>query len=137
MGYLIDSAVLIALEREKLSLDKISADLAEHSLAISAITASELLHGVHRAQDPLLRQKRSAFVEYLLDLFPLIPVDLSVARIHAGLWATLQSQGELIGAHDLWIAATALSQAYGVVTLNVREFQRIPGLLVYNPQEPE
>jgi predicted nucleic acid-binding protein len=133
MGFLIDSAVLIALEREQFSLEKIAADLAEHPLAISAITASELLHGVHRARDAQILQKRSKFVEYLLDFFPVIPVDLEVARIHAALWATLQLRGEMIGAHDLLIAATAQSLGYGVVTLNISEFQRIPDLVVYTP----
>lgn len=134
MGFLIDSAVLIALERERLSLDKIVADLSDHLLAISIITASELLHGVHRAHDPQIRQKRSKFVEHLLNLFPVIAVDLGVARVHAELWATLQGRGEMIGAHDLLIAATARSLDYGIVTLNVHEFQRVPGLTVYNPQ---
>jgi tRNA(fMet)-specific endonuclease VapC len=135
MGFLIDSAVLIALERERLSLDRIATDLSEHLLAISAVTASEWLHGVHRAQDVQIRQKRSKFVEYLLKLFPVIAVDLEVARVHAELWATLQSRGEVIGAHDLLIAATARALDYGVVTLNVHEFQRVPGLNVYVPQE--
>jgi tRNA(fMet)-specific endonuclease VapC len=135
MGFLIDSAVLIALERERLSLDKIATDLSEHLLAMSAVTASELLHGVHRAQDVQIRQKRSKFVEYLLNLFPVIAVDLEVARVHAELWATLQSRGEMIGAHDLLIAATARALDYGVVTLNLDEFQRVPGLNVYVPQK--
>jgi tRNA(fMet)-specific endonuclease VapC len=64
-----------------------------------------------------------------------IAVDLEVARVHAELWATLQSRGEMIGAHDLLIAATARALNYGVVTLNVDEFQRVPGLNVYVPQE--
>jgi predicted nucleic acid-binding protein len=134
MGFLIDSAVLIAMERERLTLDKFAADLSDHLLAISAITASELLHGVHRARDAQIRQKRSKFVEHLLNLFPVIAVDLEVARVHAELWAALQSRGEMIGAHDLLIAATARSLDYGVVTLNAAEFQRVPGLVVYVPQ---
>lgn len=133
MGFLIDSAVLIAAERERISLDKLTADLADHPLAISAITASELLHGVHRAKEVSTRHKRAAFVDYLLNLFPVIPVDLEVARIHAVLWAGLAERGEQIGAHDLLIAATARSLDYGVVTFNVREFERIADLTVYTP----
>lgn len=133
MGFLIDSAVLIALERERLSLQKLADDLTDHALAISAVTASELLHGIHRAQNASIRQKRSDFVEYLLKLFPVISFDLEVARMHAALWAMLQSRGESIGAHDLLIASTARTLDYGVVTLNVKEFQRIPDLVVYNP----
>ncbi|MCB0116812.1 MAG: PIN domain-containing protein [Caldilineaceae bacterium] len=133
MGFLIDSAVLIAVERERISLDKITADLTDHPLAMSAITASELLHGVHRAKEAPIRHKRANFVDYLLGLFPVIPVDLEVARIHAVLWAGLAERGEQIGAHDLLIAATARSLNYGVVTFYVREFERIPNLTIYNP----
>ncbi len=133
MGFLIDSAVFIALERERILPGKITGDLAEHPLAISAITASELLHSMHRAGDVTIRQKRAAFVNYLLNLFPVIPVDLKVARLHAELWAGLVERGEQIGAHELLIAATACSLDYGVVTFNVREFERIPNLVIYNP----
>lgn len=133
MGFLIDSAVLIALEREQLSLEALVAELGEQPLAISAITASELLHGVHRAQQPAIRQQRLAFVTYILDLFPILPVDLAVAQIHAEVWAALQAQGQMVGAHDLLIGATALAHGYGVVTLNLKDFQRIPRLTVHAP----
>lgn len=135
MGFLIDSSVLIALERERLTLEGMRSALSDQDFALSAITASELLHGVHRASEPAIRAQRSRFVEHLLGGMPVIPFGLDAARIHALLWATLQSQGQMIGAHDLLIAATALAIDFGVVTLNVREFQRIPELTVYNPQE--
>lgn len=133
MGFLIDSSVLIALERERLSLQGLQAALSGETFALSAITASELLHGVHRAVDPEIRAKRSRFVEHLLGGMPVIPFGIAAARVHALLWATLQSQGQMIGAHDLLIAATALAIDFGVVTLNAREFQRIPDLVVYHP----
>lgn len=135
MGFLIDSSVLIALERESLSLRGLQAALSGETFALSAITASELLHGVHRAVDPEIRTKRSRFVEHLLGGMPVIPFGLESARVHALLWAALQSQGQMIGAHDLLIAATARAIDFGVVTLNDREFRRIPELTVYSPQE--
>jgi predicted nucleic acid-binding protein len=51
-----------------------------------------------------------------------------VARVHADIWAQLTARGEVIGAHDLWIAATALAHGMGLATGNTREFKRIPGL---------
>jgi len=51
---LIDSSVLIAAERGQLNLDDIA---AEEDVAISAVTASELLHGVHPAQTPVQRHR--------------------------------------------------------------------------------
>jgi predicted nucleic acid-binding protein len=97
--------------------------------AISVITVSELLHGVHRARGGT-RSKRRAFVEHLLATFEPVPVTEPVARVHAEVWAELAGRGEALGAHDLWIAATALTHGFGVVTGNVADFRRVPGLRV-------
>ena len=133
MGFLIDSNILIAAERGQFSLADLARDVAGESLALSAITASELLHGVHRATDPGIREKRARFVEYVLGLFPILPFDLEIAGVHAELWAAMQQAGQTIGAHDLIIAATARAASYGVITANSAEFQRVPGLRVINP----
>jgi tRNA(fMet)-specific endonuclease VapC len=89
--------------------------------------------GVHRADSAARRQKRSAFVEAILAHVPVIAFDLRVARMHSQLLAELASRGQLIGAHDLQIAATALAMASSVATDNVREFARIDGLQVCQP----
>ena len=133
MGFLIDTSVLIAAERGRFSLTDLARNLAGEPLALAAITASELLHGVHRATDANVAEKRSRFVEYILGLFPILSFDLETARVHAGLWAALQRSGQAIGAHDLMIAATAQTAGYGVITANSAEFQRVPGLTVINP----
>ena len=59
-----------------------------------------------------------------------IPITEPVARVHAEMWADVAGRGEVIGAHDLWIAATALAHGLGVATPNASEFERIPGLRV-------
>jgi tRNA(fMet)-specific endonuclease VapC len=133
MGFLIDTSVLIAAERGRFSLADLVRNLAGEPLALAAITASELLHGVHRAVEPNVAEKRSRFVEYILDLFPVLPFDLETARVHAELWVALQRGGQVIGAHDLIIAATARAADYGLITANSAEFQRVPGLTVINP----
>jgi tRNA(fMet)-specific endonuclease VapC len=97
--------------------------------AISVITVSELLHGVHRATTEQ-RPQRSAFVERLLYAYIAIPVTDAVARVHAQVWAALEESGSMIGPHDVWIAATALTHALGVVTRNPGDFARVPGLRV-------
>ena len=90
--------------------------------------AAELLHGVHRAEDASRRSRREAFVETTLERLPVLPFNLDTARIHARIWAELASQGVSIGAHDLLIAATALSVGGRVATRDLRSFPRIPGL---------
>lgn len=58
----------------------------------------------------------------------MFPFDTTVARIYARLWATLARRGAIVGAHDLIIAATAVSLDYAVVTANRRDFEKIEGL---------
>ena len=128
MGTLIDSSVLIAAERGALDLDAIPEAIHEDDLAIAAITASELLHGVHRADTPARRGRREALVEALLQQLPVLPFDLVAARIHARVWADLKARGLLVGAHDLMIAATALAAGMKLATRDERSFPRIPGL---------
>ena len=130
MGVLIDASVLIGWERAEAEPERWIEGREDEPLLLSVITASELLHGVHRARNRSQRARRSAFVESVLDVFPLLPVDLPTARMHAELWASLAAAGRMIGAHDLWLAAASLAHGLTLVTLNLREFQRVPGLQV-------
>jgi predicted nucleic acid-binding protein len=130
VGSLIDSSVHVAIERGDLDLERRLAETADEPFAISAITASELLHGVHRADDAARRAKREAWVEAILSSVPVLGFDLIAARVHARLAAALASNGTTVGAHDLIIGATALGRGLGVVTRDQRSFPRIPGLSV-------
>lgn len=130
MGVLIDASVLIGWERGGVDVEAQVEGRADEPFFLSMITVSELLHGVHRAGEAGRRARRSAFVEAVLDGFPLLAVDLPTARLHAELWAELASSGRMIGAHDLWLAAAAVAHDLSLATLNVRELERVPGLNV-------
>jgi tRNA(fMet)-specific endonuclease VapC len=125
---LIDASLLIAAERGRLDWDAVAAAQGEEGVAVAAITASELLHGVHRAADPTVRTRRSAFVERVLGQIPVISFDVVVARVHARVWAELAAKGAMVGAHDLLIGATALATGGRVATRDLRSFPKIPGL---------
>jgi len=128
VGIVIDTSVLVAGERRALRFEALLESLGEEPVAIAAITASDLLHGCHRASDPGVRARRAAFVDALLEAIPVLPFGLPEARRHAELWAGLAREGSVIGPHDLLIAATALAQGHSLVTMNQREFGRVPGL---------
>ena len=99
MGLVLDTCILIHAERHG-ALD--FSPWASHGDAfISAITVSELLVGVHRADSDARRARRSAFVEAILAQLPALDFTTETARVHAGLFATLSQQGQMIGAHDL------------------------------------
>ena len=126
---MIDTDLLVDQEH---GVDLIDNLVGDEERAISVITVSELLHGVHRARGAR-RTRRRAFVEHVLSGFDPIPVTESVARVHAEVWAELAARGQTIGAHDLWIAGTALAHGFGVVTRNGEDFGRVPGLRVLTP----
>jgi len=125
LAVLIDTSVLVNAERRGLSLERA---LGEQDRAISVITVSELLHGVHRAADDDVRNRRQAFVEHIISALEPLPITAPIARTHAEIWAGLERSGEMIGAHDMWIGATALSHGMAVATANATEFGRVPGL---------
>jgi len=129
MAVLIDTDLLVAAERGDLS--GLTA-VADEERAVSVITVSELLHGAWRSAEPE-GIWRGAFVERLLASLEPIPITDQVARIHAAVSANLVTRGEMIGAHDLWIACTALTHGYGVLTGNAADFSRVPGLRVVSP----
>lgn len=129
MGLILDTSVLIRHERKRRS-GEFEQFTAHGDAYISAITVSELLVGVNLADSEDRRTRRLTFVEGLLTILPVLDFTSETARIHADIYASLRRRGELIGAHDLIIAATALQHGYSLLTSNEREFSRVPGLQV-------
>jgi len=112
------------------SIDEFIAGREDEPFGMSVVSVSELLHGVHRADSEARRLRRESYVERIIDLFPVYPFDLAAGRIYARIWANLIRKHLSVGAHDLIIAATAISLGFSVVTLNLRDFKRIEGLIV-------
>lgn len=140
MGAVVDTTVFIDLERavrgtsagdraQSIGQRLLEVLGPDEEAALAAITASELLHGVHRASAQH-RPAREAFVETVLSSLPVLGFDLLAARAHARLWADLSVSGSDIGPHDRLVAATAISLGWRVATANRRHFERIAGLEV-------
>jgi len=124
---MLDTNVFVHIERSGSPID--FSQWEEYGdVYISSITVSELLVGIHYATSEARKSRRSAFVEAILGKVPVLDFTTEVARVHAGLFATLAKQGQMIGAHDLIIAATALVHGCAVLTGNINEFAKVPGL---------
>jgi predicted nucleic acid-binding protein len=123
------ASVLVAAERGELDLALLLNDRGGEEVAIAAITAFELLHGVHRLKGAK-RARSEVLVERLLALLPVVDFDLAAARVHATLGAELRAKGTAAGAHDLMIAATVVLMDYAVATRDLRSFPRIRDLRV-------
>ena len=96
-------------------------------IALSAVVRSELLAGALLSARPADNRR---VAEAFCALFPCLAFDAAVADIHADWHVRLRRGGNLIGARDLMIAATALAHGLAVVTHNTDEFRRIDGLAI-------
>lgn len=130
MGYLIDTSVLIRLERQRLLFSDLLKEHGTEDAGMSVITAAELLHGVHRADSSERRLKRNNLIEEILSKISVYPIDMEIARRYSTIWAQLQRKGVNLGAHDLLIGCTALELGFTLLTVDKRDFSRIPGLQV-------
>lgn len=126
--YLLDSNILIDFSRGKL---KGAYDLMRQSDAslfkVPSVVKAELLLGAEKSENPEQMRFR---VESLLLPFEIVPFDDRCAPFYAKTRAALESQGMTIGANDYLIAAIALAHSAVLVTNNVKEFQRVPGLSI-------
>ena len=100
----------------------------EHAVALSSIVVSELFYGARKKDSPKLRKVVSAFVEHFL----IYDYDKISATHYADVRSKLEKKGQIIGAHDLLIAAHALSKDAILVTNNTKEFERVEGLALEN-----
>jgi tRNA(fMet)-specific endonuclease VapC len=120
---ILDTGAVIALERG--TADAADVLAADADVAISAVTAAELLVGVELA-DERHRARRVTFVEGIIERVEIIAYDLAVARYHASLLAHARRAAEPRGAHDLQIAATARATNRTLITTDTTAFTDLP-----------
>lgn len=128
MKFLLDTNACVHLLRDRAEGALIRRAILSHpagSVHVCPIARAELVYGALRSKAP---QAAAAQVEQLLTLFPTLPFDVESAN-HAGRHrAALASLGTPIGAHDLLIAGIATAHAATLITHNIKEFSRVPGL---------
>ena len=125
-AYLLDTnAVIAALRGESKSMLSRLAQLAPSRLQLSALVLAELLTGAEKSTHPA--RARAALAELTAYMTPL-PFDDAAADAYARIRAMLERKGKPIGPIDGLIAAQAVSRSMVLVTANLREFKRVPGL---------
>ena len=92
------------------------------------MVACELRYGAAKKGSAALTER----VEQILSLLPILALEMDADRAYGTLRVQLEQAGTPIGAHDMLIASQALSQKLVLVTDNVREFERVPRLVVKN-----
>lgn len=127
MAIILDADVIIGTEKGTFDLKTWMLSHADEEFEIATITVAELWHGVERASVSH-RSRRGLFVKTVLEKLAVIPYTETTAFEHARLWASMESAGTIIGAHDLIVAATALERGSAVATFNQRHFSQVRGL---------
>ena len=134
MGLILDSSVVIAAERRRemveQSVERVVNATGDQDAALSAMGLTELIHGLYRAKTPAVRLRRESFLNELLKDLTVYPYTKETAMLAGKLDGEQQSKGVVIPFGDLLIGATALSLGYSVLTVNLRDFGRIPSLSV-------
>jgi tRNA(fMet)-specific endonuclease VapC len=134
MGLVLDSSVVIDAERRRETVEQLIERIirltGDQDAALSAVGVTELVHGIFRASTPAIRVRREAFLNELLADITVYPYTKEVAMLAGRIDGEQQGKGIVIPFADLLIGATALALGYSVLTVNVRDFERIPSLSV-------
>lgn len=130
MKFLLDTNICIYVIKQKPISVKQRFQAANSSdMGISIVTLAELEYGAAKSQNP--ERNRKILTTFCVP-FEIVGLSEEDARILGNIRANLERRGLPIGSYDLLIAAQALSRSLTLVTNNVREFQRIEGLIIEN-----
>jgi tRNA(fMet)-specific endonuclease VapC len=132
MGLMLDADVVIANERGVFDLETWLSTQTQEPVFLAAITVAELLHGLERARASH-RARREAYLTQIMGACEVLDYGAPTVAVHARIWAELESAGQIAGAHDLIVAATALEHDHVVATFNTRHFQNVKGLRLIQP----
>lgn len=129
LKYLLDTniAIYVIKRRPVEALNRFNENAGR--MAISAITLSELLHGAEKSAKV---SQNLAVVEEFASLLEVLPYSAKASQHYGAIRTALERTGRPIGVNDLHIAAHARSEGLTLVTNDLAEFERVPGLMTEN-----
>jgi tRNA(fMet)-specific endonuclease VapC len=129
LKYLLDTNIVIYVIKSRPI--EVLGLFNEHAgrMAMSAITLSELYHGAEKSAKV---SQNLEVIEEFSSLLEVLPYTAKASAHYGSIRSALEKAGQPIGVNDLHIAAQARSEGLVVVTNNVSEFARVPGLMVEN-----
>jgi len=129
MRYLLDTNIVIAAMKGHAAVRARLENTPLSALILSPVVLGELEFGAEKSAHS---ERNRARLAELAGRLPLAVVNAETSRCYGRIRAVLERQGTPIGANDTWIAAQALALDAVMVTDNVGEFSRVPGLVVEN-----
>ena len=128
MTYLVDSDWVADYLKGRQQAVELLDTLFRDGMGISIITFAEIYEGIYYGSDP--KRNEDIFGRFLQGV-TVLGISRPIARQFALIRGALRQAGQLIPQPDLFIAATAIHYGLSLVTRNVSDFQRIPGLKLY------
>lgn len=129
LRYLLDTNICIYVIKNRPAEVREAFNRHANHLCLSSVTLAELSYGAEKSAQPAHNLQ---VVESFVARLEVLPFEDRAAAHFGQIRAVLEREGRVIGAYDLMIAAHARSQGLTLVTNNVGEFQRVPGLMVEN-----
>ncbi|MCK5784141.1 MAG: tRNA(fMet)-specific endonuclease VapC [Desulfobacterales bacterium] len=129
LKYLLDTNIVIYTMKNRPQQVKRSFKQHAGQMCISAVTLGELVFGAEHSQQV---ERNLADIEAMVARLEVLPLDKKAAYHFGQIRAALYSSGQPIGPYDMMIAGHARASGLILVTNNVREFERVPGLIVEN-----
>ncbi len=130
MSYLLDADWIIQATRGQPVAAQTLRRIAPRRISVSWITVAEVYEGAYNLVNP---DARIALFRHFLSPFRFLDLNDGIATHFGELRAFLRRYGEMISEFDVMIAATALYHDLTVLTFNMRHFERIPDLKLYQP----
>jgi tRNA(fMet)-specific endonuclease VapC len=129
LKYLLDTNIIIYTMKNRPQQVKSRFQKHEGEMCISAVTLGELVFGAEHSQQV---ERNLTDIEALVARLEVLPLDSKAAYHFGQIRAALYTIGQLIGPYDMLIAGHARASALILVTNNINEFERVPGLLLEN-----
>ena len=131
MGVIFDTSIWVGLERGQIAGDAVLRAAGDEQVYVSAISLGELSFGVESSADPATRMRRMRLLRDL-EQRPVLGVSSGTAPPFGILAAFMKQSGRSprTRVNDLWIAAQAIENDFGLLTTNIKDFEGLPGLRV-------
>ena len=126
---ILDSCVWIGLASNQVNRQAVIEVAGNLPVFISVISLGELSFGVESCKDPSERALRAAYMRQL-EIRPTLEITKQTAASFGVLAATVKQSGRSPRPryNDLWLAAQAIEHGYELLTLNIKDFEDLPGL---------
>lgn len=129
MKYMLDTNIVIYIQKNKNpAIDRFH-QIDPNEACFSSISLAELIYGI---QNSVRKPESKVNLEKILKKIKVVDFDYDAATEYGEICHYLLKRGTPIGTMDMLIASHALSMDLIMVTNNVREFERVPGLKIEN-----